>query len=105
MVIIRTKNGKKYPINDGRKNERTISKKELEDLKKAGIVNPGSLIDVGYGINEPYNEQTKALTKALKKYGYDETLRKLQNLYRLDYHKPQLRSKIEKSIDFVRGMK
>ena len=39
------------------------------------------------------------------KYGHKETLRKLGELYRLDYNKPALRARIVEDIRFVSGGK
>ena len=58
MIKIRTikRNGKtwKAPMNSGAKRiGRQLSRKEIQDLTGVGIVNPGSLTDLGYHINEP----------------------------------------------------
>ena len=48
-------------------------------------------------------KQKKSLDKAINKYGKIETMRKLQDLYRLDYNKPKLRATLEKNIRYVEG--
>ena len=110
MTKIRTikRNGKtwKAPMNSGgRKIERQLSRKEVQDLTGVGIVNPGSLTDLGYHINEPQAKKHAALDKAKQKYGATETLRKLGELYRLDYNRPELRARIVEDIKYVSGGK
>ncbi len=96
------KNGKTTRINiHGSKGK--ISSRELKDLKRVGIKHPGSLTDLGYHINQDPEDQKKSLNKAINKYGKVETLRKLQDLYRLDYNRPNLRNRLEKNIKYVEG--
>ena len=96
------KNGKTMRINiHGSKGK--ISSRELKDLKRVGIKHPGSLTDLGYHINDEPEKQKKSLDKAINKYGKIETMRKLQDLYRLDYNKPKLRATLEKNIRYVEG--
>jgi len=42
---------------------------------------------------------------AVKKYGRKKTLEKLADLYRLDYHRPELKAGIVSSIKYVSGGK
>ena len=110
MTKIRTikRNGKtwKAPINSrGKRIERQPSRKEIQDLTGVGIVNPGSLTELGYHINEPQAKKHAALNAAIGKYGRTETLRKLGELYRLDYNRPELRARIEEDIKYVSGGK
>ena len=101
------KNGKTTRINisgkgQGRSKGKPISPKELRDLSRVGIKHPGSLTDLGYHIDGKPASQ-KALNKAITKYGKVETMRKLQDLYRLDYNRPKLRNILEKNIKYVEG--
>ncbi|MGP6208016.1 hypothetical protein ACNF42_08330 [Cuniculiplasma sp. SKW3] len=70
-----------------------------------GIRHPGSLTELGYHVNEQDSKKKVALRKAIDRYGRKETLRKLAELYRLDYNKPALKSKIVQDIKFVSGVK
>ena len=70
-----------------------------------GIVNPGSLTELGYRINEPQAKKHAALNAAIDKSGRTETLRKLGELYRLDYNRPELRARIVEDIKHVSGGK
>ena len=110
MTKIRTikRNGKtwKAPINSwGKKSERQLSRKDIQDLTGVGIVNPGSLTELGYRINEPQAKKHAALNAAIDKYGRTETLRKLGEIYRLDYNRPDLRARIVEDIKYVSGGK
>lgn len=101
------KNRKTYPVVGSKRNasvEKHISSKELADLRRVGITHPGSLTDLGYHIDGKPASQ-KALNTAITKYGKEDTLRKLQDLYRLDYHKPKLKGILEKNINYVRDKK
>ena len=108
MTQFRTvkKNGKKrvIPIRNGKLSvTRTLTPKQVEDLTGVGIRHPGSLTSLGYHINLPVGQRRSALVKAEQKYGRKETLRKLGELYRLDYSRPALRSRIVEDIRFVSG--
>ena len=100
------RNGKRVnvPIS-GRKTgiERVLTEREIEDLTGVGIRHPGSLTSFGYHINLPVNERKKALAKAEQKYGKKETLRKLGELYRLDYNRPALKARIVEDIRYISG--
>jgi hypothetical protein len=100
------RNGKRVnvPIS-GRKAAivRQLTPREIEDLTGVGIRHPGSLTAFGYHINLPVNERKKSLEKAEQKYGKKETLRKLGELYRLDYNRPALKARIVEDIRFVSG--
>lgn len=104
------RNGKtrRVPMNGYRKNTgrtRNIGSREMRDMAAVGIRHPGSLTSVGYHIQEPVQKQHAALNKAVQKYGRIETLRKLADLYRLDFNKPKLKANIVSSIRFVSGGK
>jgi hypothetical protein len=110
MTKIRTikRNGKtwKAPMNSGgKKIERQVSRKEIQDLTGVGIMHPGSLTELGYRIKEPQAKKRAALDAAIDKYGRTETLRKLGELYRLDYNRPELRARIVEDIKYVSGGK
>ena len=110
MTQFRTvkKNGKKriIPIRNSRPAiKKNLTPKEVEDLTGVGIRHPGSLTSLGYHINLPVGQRRSALVRAEKKYGHKETLRKLGELYRLDYNRPALRSRIVEDIRFVSGGK
>ena len=110
MTQFRTvrKNGKKrvIPIRNGKSAiTRPLTPKQVEDLTGVGIRHPGSLTSLGYHINLPVGQRRSALVKAEQKYGHKETLRKLGELYRLDYSRPALRSRIVEDIRFVSGGK
>ena len=110
MTQFRTvrKNGKKriIPIRNGKLSvTRPLTPKQVEDLTGVGIRHPGSLTSLGYHINLPVGQRRSALTRAEQKYGRKETLRKLGELYRLDYSRPALRSRIVEDIRFVSGGK
>lgn len=108
MVEFRTlkKNGKRrvVPIRTASKVNRQITPREIEDLTGVGIRHPGSLTGLGYHINEPESRKREALRKAVEKYGKKETLRKLGELYRLDFNRPALKEKIAEDIRFVSGV-
>ena len=110
MTQFRTvkKNGKKWiiPIRNGKSAiTRPLTPKQVEDLTGVGIRHPGSMTSLGYHINLPMGQRRSALVKAEQKYGRKETLRKLGELYRLDYNRPALRSRIVEDIRFVSGGK
>ena len=110
MTQFRTvkKNGKKrvIPIRNGKLSvTRPLTPRQVEDLTGVGIRHPGSLTSLGYHINLPVGQRRSALVKAEQKYGRKETLRKLGELYRLDYSRPPLRSRIVEDIRFVSGGK
>ena len=100
------RNGKRVnvPIS-GRKTgiDRVLTEREIEDLTGVGIRHPGSLTSLGYHINLPVNERKKSLEKAEQKYGKKETLRKLGELYRLDYNRPALKARIVEDIRYLSG--
>lgn len=100
------KHGKTMRVKVGGKkkvNSKQLSAKELRDLRSVGIKHPGSLTDLGYHINEAPEKQKIALNQAINKYGKLETQRKLQDLYRLDYHRPKLKKILESNIKYVEG--
>ena len=103
------KNGKRrvIPISEKQRYSRArrVSSRELQDDLRVGIRHPGSLVDLGYHIKEPVQKQHAALDMAVKKYGKTDTLRKLADLYRLDYHRPELKAGIVSSIKYVTGGK
>ena len=102
------RNGKtwKAPIkNGGNRRERQLSRKDIQDLTGVGIINPGSLEKFGYHINGPVASKHAALNAAIKEYGRTGTLRKLGELYRLDYNRPDLRARIVEDIKYVSGGK
>ena len=82
---------------------KTASSKELHDLSSVGIRHPGSLTSLGYRINEDPEKQRSALDEAIKKYGKNETLRKLLDIHRLNYKRPKLRKILEGNIKYVEG--
>ncbi len=86
-----------------RKPSRDLTPKEIQDMTGIGIRHPGSLTKYGYRINNSLQTNKIALDKAITKYGKTEVLRKLAELYRLDYNKPKLRSKISDQIRYVSG--
>ena len=102
------KNGKKRVVPMGTRitrKERQLTPKQVEDLTGVGIRHPGSLTGLGYHIMAPQVEKQKALNKAVSKYGTKEVLRKLGELYRLDYSKPQMKARIVQDIRYVSGGK
>lgn len=101
------RNGKKrvIPIRGAQRKSKTLTPRQLEDIKRIGIRHPGSLTSLGYRVNEGPAKKHAALDKAVSKYGRKETLRKLGELYRLDYNRPALKSKIVQDIRFVSGGK
>ena len=104
----RRKDGRVYPKGNRRKGQpisRQLTAKEIEDLTGVGIRHPGSMTSLGYHINLPVAQRRSALVKAEQKYGRKETLRKLGELYRLNYSRPALRSRIVEDIRFVSGGK
>ncbi len=86
-----------------RKPSRDLSPEEIQDMTGIGIRHPGSLTKYGYRINNSMPQNKIALDKAINKYGKTEVLRKLAELYRLDYNKPKLRSRISEQIRYVSG--
>jgi len=109
MTQFRTvkRNGRKriIPIRGTGIRSRSLSPREIEDLTGVGIRHPGSLTSLGYHVMEPAGQKHAALDKAVGKYGRKETLRKLGELYRLDYNRPALRSKVVDDIRYVSGGK
>ena len=109
MTEIRTvkRNGKSWraPMKAGKRTgiERKLTPREIEDLTGVGIRLPGSLTDLGYHIGEPEARKHAALNRAVQKYGRKETLRKLGELYRLDYNRPALKTRIVDDIRYVSG--
>ena len=100
------RNGKRVNVPlSGRKTgiDRMLTEREIEDLTGVGIRHLGSLTSLGYHINLPVNERKKSLEKAEQKYGKKETLRKLGELYRLDYNRSALKARIVEDIRFVSG--
>ena len=106
---------KMYTDNRGRKRKignyghkgtpRAVSRTELNEMAGVGIRHPGSLTKYGYRINNSLAKNKIALNKAISKYGRKEVLRKLADLYRLDYNKPKLKTKIVEQIRYVSGGK
>jgi hypothetical protein len=82
---------------------RQLTPREIEDLTGVGIRHPGSLTGLGYHISAPTWEKHAALNRAVQKYGMKEVLRKLGELYRLDYNRPQMREQIVSDIRYVSG--
>ncbi len=110
MVRVVRRNGKswKAPIGNAKSKrirEHRLTPREIEDLTGVGIRHPGSLTDLGYHIAEPEARKHAALNRAVQKYGKKETLRKLGELYRLDYNRPELKEKIVRDIQYVSGGK
>lgn len=103
------RNGKKrtVPIREktGRTATRSLTPGEMERLTGVGIRHPGSLTEFGYHIMDPDQEKRSALGRAVEKYGSKEVLRKLGELYRLDYSRPNLRDEISRDIRYVAGAK
>ena len=103
------RNGKKrtVPMNEGRKatRERTLSAREVEDLTGVGIKHPGTLRKHGYFMNSPDAIRHKALDSAVMDYGKKEVLRKLGEIFRLDFSRPKLREVAGKDIKYVSGGK
>ncbi|WMT49353.1 MAG: hypothetical protein RE472_03045 [Thermoplasmatales archaeon] len=98
------KNGKKraVPLGSPRKGfVKPVSQKELGEMRKIGIKHPGSLTSLGYHISEPAAAKHEALNRAVKKYGRTETLRKLAELYRLDFNKLGMKEEIAQDIKYV----
>lgn len=100
-----TRNGRKrvIPMQGPQRSNRTLTAKELADMQRVGIRHPGSLTSLGYHVNEDPAKKHAALDKAVAKYGRKETLRKLGELYRLDYNRPALRAKIVGDIRYASG--
>ena len=108
MTKFRTvkRKGKKHVVPmDTRKTAiaRQLTPREIEDLTGVGIRHPGSLTGLGYHISTPTQEKHAALNRAVQKYGMKEVLRKLGELYRLDYNRPQMREQIVSDIRYVSG--
>ena len=82
---------------------RQLTPREIEDLTGVGIRHPGSLTGLGYHISAPVQQKHAALNRAVQKYGMKEVLRKLGELYRLDYNRPQMREQIVSDIRYVSG--
>ena len=102
------KDGRYYPKNARRNGiaiERSLTPRDVESLTGVGITHPGSLTKYGYHINEGQARRKAALSVAVKTYGRKEVLRKLGELYRLDYNRPHLRQPIVNDIRFVSGGK
>ena len=103
------RNGKRRTIPIRGKTDRTARKNltpgEIEELTGVRMRHPGSLAEFGYHIMEPEEKKRESLMRAVKKYGSKEVLRKLGELYRLDYNRPQLREKIVLDIRYVAGAK
>ena len=103
------RNGKRrtVPINTEKKaiRERSLTSKEVEDLTGVGIKHPGSLSKFGYHISASERQKHSALNRAIREYGRKETLRKLGELYRLDFHRPALKAGIVDDIKYVSGGK
>ena len=103
------RNGKKrtVPMNEGRKatRERTLSAREVEDLTGVGIKHPGTLRKHGYFMNSPDSVRHGALDSAVKEYGQKEVLRKLGEIYRLDFNRPKLKEITARDIKYVSGGK
>ena len=101
------KNGRKrtVPIFVGRKapRERQLTAREIEDLTGVGIKHPGTLRKHGYFMASPDSIRHKALDSAVKAYGKKEVLRKLAEIYRLDYSRPRLKGIAESDIRYVSG--
>lgn len=102
------RNGKKRVVPVGTRKTaivRQLTPREVEDLTGVGIRHPGSLTGLGYHISAPVSQKHAALNRAVQKYGVKEVLRKLGELYRLDYNRPQMKAKIVQDIRYVSGGK
>ena len=101
------KNGKKrvVPIGTHRRTAivKTLTAKQVEDMTGVGIRHPGSLTKMGYHISTSQASKQRALNLAVRRYGRKEVLRKLGELYRLDYNKPGLKGRIVQDIRYVSG--
>ena len=100
------RNGKKRVVPIGSRETaivRQLTPREIEDLTGVGIRHPGSLTGLGYHISAPVQQKHAALNRAVQKYGMKEVLRKLGELYRLDYNRPQMREQIVSDIRYVSG--
>ena len=100
-------NGRKrtVPIGGGRKASRVrqLTAREIEDLTGVGIKHPGTLRRHGYFMASPDSIRHKALDSAVREYGKKEVLRKLAEIYRLDYSRPRLKGIAESDIRYVSG--
>lgn len=102
------KNGKKSVVPMGTRitrKERQLTPKQVEDMTGVGIRHPGTLTGLGYHISGTEGAKHAALNRAIGKYGKKGTLRKLGELYRLDYNKPELKTRIVQDIRYVSGGK
>ena len=103
------RNGRKrtVPINSGRKASihRNLTTREVEELTGVGIRHPGTLRKHGYFMNSPDFVRHGALDSAVREYGKKEVLRKLGEIYRLDFNRPKLREIAARDIKYVSGGK
>lgn len=104
------RNGRKrtVPINTGRKAstiQKILSPREVEELTGVGIRHPGTLRKHGYFMNSPDSVRHGALDSAVKEYGQKEVLRKLGEIYRLDFNRPKLKEITARDIKYVSGGK
>ena len=84
----------------GRKKDRKHGKREKVRIR---IKHPGSLKKFGYSLSKPEKKRKKALKRAEKRYGKDETIKKLTGLKTLDRRKPREERKIDADLNGVEG--
>lgn len=69
-----------------------------ERLPSSAIVHDGSLEMYGYSLEKGEDARHEALDKALRAYGYEETVRKLAALEGVNKGRPELHRKVKEDI-------
>ena len=83
-------------------NKRARERRRLAKSPNIEIENEGSLTSVGYRMVENASKREKALARAVKKYGYGTTMRKVNALYVLNKKRPLLRRKAQVDKEFLK---
>ena len=65
------------------------------------IRHPGTLKSCGYSTNDSSSTRHEALKKAIKKYGKDEVIRKVNALVVLNKGRPELHKKYAMDLEYV----
>lgn len=68
----------------------------------AGIKHEGSLLKLGYNLEEGEEKRDAALDKAEYKFGYAKTIQKLNALAVLNKHHPETHRKLERDMATLR---
>jgi len=79
----------------------TGQRRRKQTLPSSGIVHEGSLTKHGYNLEEGSGKREAALDRAVKDYGYRETVDKLAALEGVNKNRPELHAKVKADISYL----